>query len=151
MPDYGMKMSPLFYLLTFAITLSAAAETANRDWLNMPERAASVRDLANTLDAAGAGSIHSEKLLQDGRRYVLVLWKSLYSCSIDDVVYAYYYDGSSWVEFYRENVPMWKGEPRIERRARTLDLAEGAVLLLANDTRLVSLGGVPRVRTMPNE
>lgn len=156
MPDYGMKMSPLFYLpfmLIFATTLSAAAETAERDWLNMPERATSARDLASALDAAGGvGSIHSEKLLQDGgRRYVLVLWKSLYSCSADDVVYAYYYDGSSWVKFYRENVPMWKGGPRIERRARSLDLAEGAVLLLANDTRSVSLGGVPRVRTMPNE
>jgi hypothetical protein len=152
MPDYGMKMSPLFCLLTFVITLSAgAAETADRDWLTMPERATSVRELASTFDAAGAGSIHSEKLLQDGRRYVLVLWKSLYSCSADDVVYAYYYDGSSWVKFYRTNVPMWKGEAHIERRSRGFDLAEGAVLLLANDTRLVSLGGVPRVRTMPNE
>ena len=153
MPDYGMKISPLFCLLTFVITVSAgAAETADRDWLNMPERATSVRELASAFDAAGVGSPHSEKLLQDGgRRYVLVLWKSLYSCSADDVVYAYYYDGSSWVKFYRTNAPMWKGEARIERRARVLDLAEGGVLLLANDTRLVSLGGVPRVRTMPNE
>jgi hypothetical protein len=152
MPDYGMKMSPLFYLLTFTFTLSAAAaETADRDWLNMPERATSVRELASAFDAAGVGSIHSEKLLQDGAgRYVLVLWKSLHSCSVNDVVYAYYYDGSSWVKFYRENVAMWKGEPHIERRARVLDLAEGAVLLLGNDTRLVSLGGVPKVRTMPN-
>jgi len=154
-PDYGMKISPLFclsYLLLFAMTLSAgAAGIADRDRLNMPEQASSIRELASTLDAAGVGSIHSEKLLQDGRRYVLVLWKNLYPCSVDDVVYAYYYDGSSWVKFYRENVPMWKGGPRIERRARSLDLAEGAVLLLANDTRLVSLGGIPRVRTMPNE
>ena len=66
MPDYGMKISPLFCLLTFVITLSAgAAETADRDWLNMPERATSVRELASAFDAAGAGSIHSEKLLQD--------------------------------------------------------------------------------------
>ncbi len=151
MPNYGMKISPLFCLLTFAITLSAgAAGIAGRDWPNMPERASSIRELASALDAAGVGSTHSEKLLQDGRRYVLVLWKSPYSCSLDDVVYAYYYDGSSWVKFYKDSVPMWKGEPRIERRARVLDLAEGAVLLLANDTRLVSLGGVPRVRT-PNE
>lgn len=147
-----MKISPLFCLLAFVITLSAgAAETGDRDWLNMPERATSVRELASALDGAGAGSPHSEKLLQDGgRRYVLVLWKSLHSCSADDVVYAYYYDGSAWVKFYRTSAPMWKGEPRIERRARVLDLAEGAVLLLANDTQLVSLGGVPRVRT-PNE
>ena len=153
MPDYGMKMSPLFCLLTFAITLSvAAAETSDRDWLNMPERAASARDLASDFDSAGVGSFHSEKLLQDGAgRYVLVLWKSLYSCTNNDVVYAYYYNGSSWVKFYQEWVPMWKGAPRIERRARVLDLAEGGVLLLGNDTRFVSLGGVPRVRTMPNE
>ena len=147
-----MEMPPLFCLLTFVITLSAAAaETAGRDWLNMPDRAASAGDLGRGFDAGG-GSIHSEKLLQDGgRRYVLVLWKSLYSCTDTDVVYAYYYDGSSWVKFYRDNVAMWKGGPRIERRARTLDLAEGGVLLLGNDTQLVSLGGVPRVRTMPNE
>ena len=148
-----MKMSPLFCLFTFAITLSAAAaEISDRDWLNMPARAASARDLASSFDAAGGDSFHSEKLLQDGAgRYVFVLWKSLYSCTNNDVVYAYYYDGSSWVKFYQDWATMWKGEPRIERRARTLDLAEGAVLLLGNDTRLVSLGGIPRVRTMPNE
>jgi hypothetical protein len=148
-----MKIPPLFHLLTFGIALSvAAAETPDRDWLNMPERAASARDLASAFDAIGDGSTHSERLLQDGAgRYVLVLWKSLYPCTSNDVVYAYYYDGSSWVKLCKESAPMWKGEPHIERRARTLDLAEGAVLLLGNDTRLVSLGGVPRVRTMPNE
>lgn len=152
MPNYGMKTSPLFCLFTLVVTLSAAAaQAADRDWLNMPDRAASAGDLARAFDARD-GSIHSEKLLQDGgRRYVLVLWKKPYSCADTDVVYAYYYDGSSWVKFYHENVAMWKGEPHIERRARTLDLAEGAVLLLGNDTQLVSLGGVPRVRTMPNE
>jgi hypothetical protein len=147
-----MKIRPLFYLFTFVMALSvAAAETTDRDWLNMPERAASARDLGSAFDAIGTGSPHSERLLQDGRRYVLVLWKGLYPCASDDVVYGYYYDGFSWVKFFKESAPMWKGEPHIERRARTLDLAEGAVLLLANDTRLVSLGGVPRVRTMPNE
>ncbi len=147
-----MKISPLVCLVTFVFTLSAAAaESAGRDWPNMPELATSARDLASAFDAAGPASFHSEKFLQDGRRYILVLWKNPSCPSNNDVVCAYYHDGSSWVKLYQGHLPMWKGAPHIERRGHGLDLAEGAVLLLANDACAVSLGGVPRIRTAPSE
>ncbi len=141
-----MKIFPLLYLIIFALTSSASARSG---WLNMPERAASPRELASAFDA-GAGFNHSEALLQDGRRYVMVLWNNSY-CGTNTDVCAYYNDGSSWVKLYQGSLPMWKGAPHIERRARVLDLAEGAVLLLAGDTCVVPMGGVPRVSFTPND